>query len=355
MFTILDQWLARLFGASRRDRSVPLLAQRAYYGHDGMDFRQIDAYDRSFDFDDQPTPYQTYVRLPRSGDILIDSPAAPASAPAPGAQDLAEQEAAATLKSRRMLRGDWVEPETPATAEPAPAAPEVWSADPGRVRFTRTPETFIQRRRDEEEARARALEEETRRVAEETRLRAEAEARRIEEDTRRLEETKLAIAQAMRGVNQDADADAPRVRFARTPDAVFQARARLKDPKPDPIPEPEAEAEIGTGTGTGTEPETIAEPEAQAEVPPAPVAEPAPAFEQGAFGQVAALFTAMGARFALQTGSAASARFVAPLAPAVHVAPVPAPVAPAPVVSTPEPVAAAAAPVEAAAAATGSG
>ena len=134
-----------------------------------------------------------------------------------------------------MLQG---EPDAP-KSETAPA-PEVWNADPNRVRFTRTPESFLQRRRDEEEAKARAAEEESRRLAEAARLRAEEVARRAEEDARRLDEAKQAIARAMRGARGETDEDeAPRVRFARTPDSVFQARARQRDPQPPHMMEAE--------------------------------------------------------------------------------------------------------------------
>ncbi|MCW2284802.1 DNA segregation ATPase FtsK/SpoIIIE-like protein [Rhodoblastus acidophilus] len=309
MFTILDQWLARLFGASRRDRSVPLLAQRAYYGHDDLDLQQVGAYDRSFDFDDQPSPYQPYVRLPRSRDIIVDQPA-------PAAPGAAEREAAASQKSQQMLRGDW-EPES--AAEPTP---EVWSADPNRVRFTRTPESYIQRRRDEEEAKARALEEESRRVAEAARLRAEEEARRIEEDARRMEEAKLAIARAMRTGSQDESDDGPRVRFSRTPDAVFLARSRAKNPQPEPEVAPEAAAEpapepaVEPAVEAAAEPVAESLPQAAAEPTPAPAA-PVQTAEPPAF----APFTAMGARFALQVGYGAQVRVAATPAP-VPAAPV---------------------------------
>ena len=246
MFTIFDQWLARLFGASRRDRSVPLLAQRAYYGHDGMDLRQIDSYDRSFDFGDAPAPYQRYVRMPRSAGVLMDS--ASALAPAPVADALADLEAAAALKSRQMLQG-----ELNALKSETASAPEVWNADPNRVRFTRTPDSFLQRRRDEEEAKARAVEEESRRLAEAARARAEEAARRAEEDARRLDEAKQAIARAMRGARGETDEDeAPRVRFARTPDLVFQARARQKDPPPPPLMEAEVSPEPAPAPSTST-------------------------------------------------------------------------------------------------------
>ncbi|RAI17650.1 DNA translocase FtsK, partial [Rhodoblastus acidophilus] len=373
MFTILDQWLARLFGASRRSRSVPLLAQRAYYGHDGMDLRQIDSYDRSFDFDEQPSPYQPYVRLPRAADALVDSRDAqalsPALSPAPAHPAVAAQEAAVALKSRQMLRGEWVEPETaePAAAEPAAPAQDARAADPGRVRFTRTPESYIQRRRDEEEARARAIEEEARRVAEEERQRAEEDARRVEEEARRLEEAKLAIARALRAANDDgSDPDAPRVRFSRTPDSVFQARMRAKNPQPEPAPEPapQSEPEIAAPTEPALlcGPDVQAGPEIQAaqdvqvaqdvqaapelqppaDVPaaPEPVADAAPA---AAFNILP--FTAMGARFALNSGFgpqtcvvAQPAPAPADLAPEPVAAAAPAPAAPAPVEAEKAPV-----------------
>jgi S-DNA-T family DNA segregation ATPase FtsK/SpoIIIE len=318
MFTILDHWLARLFGASRRDRSVPRLAQRAYYGHDGMDLRQIESYDQCFDFDDAPTPYRPYVRIPRNGDVLVDSPAAPAKA-------LAGQEAAVAAKSRQMLRAG--------EDEPAPAAPQVWNADPTRVRFTRTPEVFLQRRRDEEEARARAIEAESRRMAEEAQARAQEEARRVEEEARRVEEearriaeAKEAIAHALRNPHDETDENAPRVRFARTPDAVFQARARLKDPKPEPQPEPQ----------------TAPEPDARPETPRTEAA-PASVEQVADLGPVAAPFTAMGARFALQSAFATPIRVAAAPAvpapvvaePAVSASVVPASVVSAPVIPTP--------------------
>ncbi len=303
MFTTLDQWLARLFGANRRDGLVPPLAQRASYGHDGMNLQQIESYGQSFDFDDESQPYQPYLRPPRSGGVLpepqqpirVETPQELASqelapqewahqewahqelAPPPVAAAYARQEAEATLKSQQMLRGydpagvadlssSWAEPSPEFFAPPAAPAPER-PVDPGRVRFTRTPEALLQRKREEEEAKIRAAEDEARRIEEEARLRAE-------DELRRAEEIRQARAEAMR---QQTGEDKPRVRFARTPDAPLPPRA----PQAAPLPEPQAE--------------------------PQPLFMPAP-------------FTAMGARFALRSGYAAPVVTAAPV-----LAPIPAP------------------------------
>ncbi len=77
MLMTLDQWLARFFGAGRRaDRAAPL-AQRASFGLDGVEMRQIDGeFDLpEWDEDDGPSPYRPYIRRPRA--VLLD--------PAPGA------------------------------------------------------------------------------------------------------------------------------------------------------------------------------------------------------------------------------------------------------------------------------
>ena len=78
MLMTLDQWLARFFGAGRRaDRAAPL-AQRASFGLDGMEMRQIDGdIDlREWDEDEAASPYRPYVRRPRA--VLLDPPSAAA-------------------------------------------------------------------------------------------------------------------------------------------------------------------------------------------------------------------------------------------------------------------------------------
>ena len=72
MLMTLDHWLTRFFGASRRAGRAAPMAQRAAFGHDGMDLRQIDSFEfRSvlapeWDEAPAPAPYAPYVRKPRA-------------------------------------------------------------------------------------------------------------------------------------------------------------------------------------------------------------------------------------------------------------------------------------------------
>jgi DNA segregation ATPase FtsK/SpoIIIE, S-DNA-T family len=300
MLMTLDQWLARFFGAGRRaDRAAPL-AQRASFGLDGVEMRQIDGEFAlpEWDEDEAHSPYRPYVRRPRA--VLLDPPP-PAAGPAPFvpppsptafafADARARLEAEADLKSRAILAAAqlaWTpEPEaapqfqsdvvTETTSEPG--APQFYRADRPHVRFTRTPESSIARRKTEEDAQRRAAEEEARRIEEETRLKAE-------ETARSLEEARLAQAHAMKHGADDTNPKAkPRVRFARTPDA--------------PLPDRRSDAPV--------------------QLPAAPALAPAPLPAFGAFAS-------MGARFSFSVGFGGFAARSAAAAPArgtVEAAPV---------------------------------
>ncbi|WP_296707639.1 DNA translocase FtsK, partial [Rhodoblastus sp.] len=329
MLMTLDQWLARFFGAGRRaDRPAPL-SQRASFGLDGMEMRQIDANFELQEWDEEPesepSPYRPHFRRPRA--VFVDSsqdfaPRAPVALPpaewappAPPEPDYppqhfipAEQdervrlEAMAAQKSREILAAAQFEPQfqsdiVVASPQEGPA-PKFWRADQPNVRFTRTPEASIARRLAEEEAQRRAAEEESRRIEEEARLKAE-------EQTRRLEETRLAQSHAI-------NAPKPRVRYARTPDRVMQERNGVK-----PQPEPEKAPEIAA-------PEA-AESLSPATLAPVSVAPPVPAQNLTGFGA----FGAMGARFTFSVG------FGGISAPAPAPASVQAPAAPEPVAAAP--------------------
>ncbi|WP_298424790.1 DNA translocase FtsK, partial [Rhodoblastus sp.] len=247
MLITLDQWLARFFGASRRaDRAAPL-AQRASFGLDGVEMRQIEDEFTWLEWDEElePSPYRPYVRRPRS--VFVEPPIgytpapAPAAAPeaatpqhyysAPGAEDdRARLEADAARRSREILAGaanpaPQFQSDIVAERPQEPGAAQFFRADRPQVRFTRTPEASIARRKAEEEAQRRAVEEEARRIEEEARCKAE-------ESARRLEEARLAQTHAMSNANSEAK---PRVRFARTPDRPLPARGAVADP---PAPSP---------------------------------------------------------------------------------------------------------------------
>ncbi|MDI9848263.1 hypothetical protein QM467_09390, partial [Rhodoblastus sp. 17X3] len=327
MLMTLDQWLARFFGAGRRaDRPAPL-SQRASFGLDGMEMRQIDSNFELQEWDEEPesepSPYRPHFRRPRA--VFVDSgqdlaPRAPVALPpaewAPPAppspdyppqhfipaeqDDRARLEAMAAQKSREILAASQIEPQfqsdiVVASPQEGPA-PKFWRADQPNVRFTRTPQASIARRLAEEEAQRSAAEEEARRIEEEARLKAEEQARR-------LEESRLAQSYAI-------DAPKPRVRYARTPDRVMQERNGVK-----PQPEPEKAAEIVAAP----EPIESPAPESLAPASAAPVA----AQNLTSFGA----FGAMGARFTFSVG------FGGISAPAP--APAPAPAAPEPVAAAP--------------------
>ncbi|MCI4680272.1 hypothetical protein K9U33_16685, partial [Rhodoblastus acidophilus] len=318
MLMTLDQWLARFFGASRRaDRAAPL-AQRASFGLDGVEMRQIDA-DIEFpawDEEQESSPYRPYIRRPRS--VFAESPRAalaPGQTPeAPEAPpypafgfERARLEAEAAEKSRAILAAatrpaQAMEPVQPFQPGPQfqsnvvaesphePGAPQFFRPDLPHVRFTRTPEASIARRKAEEEAQRRAAEEEARRAEEEAR-------RRAEDSARRLEEARLAQVHVMNHSMNDAMNDMtnspkPRVRYTRTPDRVSERKAAAPQPAPEMAPER----------------------------PEAAVA-PAPAF--GAFAS-------MGARFSFSVGFGSLSAFVP--APVHEPAPV---AAPAPVLAEP--------------------
>ena len=244
MLMTLDHWLARFFGAGRREcserpsRAAPL-AQRAAFGRDGLRLRQIDSlYDAYDDEEDEPVrpPYAPYYRRPRA---ILPDPAEPIESFAPVAQEDYQEfyqeappaaasrpnvpplpapafereqdrrEARTTQRSKEFFRDLAVvraaqpqpeaEPKFHAenivdALENAPS-PHFWRVDQPHVRFTRTPESALTRRRAEQEARRRAEEEE--------RLKAEEEARRVQE-------TRLAQAHS-------PNAESQRVRYARTP------------------------------------------------------------------------------------------------------------------------------------------
>jgi DNA segregation ATPase FtsK/SpoIIIE, S-DNA-T family len=250
MLMTLDQWLARFFGAGRRaDRAAPL-AQRASFGLDGLEMRQVDG---DFDFtewdeDEPPSPYRPFVRRPRA--VLFDP--APAARPArsfappqyspPVFTDERDRlEAEAELRSRAILAA--AQQAWAPDPEPAPqfqsdvvvespcetGAAQFFRSDRPNVRFTRTPESAIARRKAEEEAQRRAAEEEARRIEEEARL-------KVEETARQLEDARLAQAHAMKHAVEDVNAKAkPRVRYARTPDRPLDepgTEGRFRAPKP---------------------------------------------------------------------------------------------------------------------------
>ncbi|WP_294538686.1 DNA translocase FtsK, partial [uncultured Rhodoblastus sp.] len=242
MLMTIDHWLARFFGAGRRPhssrntRATPL-AQRAAFGHDGMTLRQIDGLHGFQNVEDDPAhpPYAPYLRRPRAvpSETLEDfgmqaSPApdfSPRAQADPGRQ--AFREALATRRSREILQnsGQSVEPppqapqfcaeKRPTTAE-EPPSPHFWRVDRPNVRFTRTPESALTRRRAEEKAR---------------RL-AEVEAQIAAQESERV------AALARLAAIPSPDAEAARVRYARTPDPVRAARgepetaAAPKNPAP---------------------------------------------------------------------------------------------------------------------------
>ena len=74
MLMTLDQWLARFFGAGRRADRAASLSQRASFGLDGMEMRQIDAGFELPEWDEEPdfdaSPYRPYVRRPLS--VFVD-------------------------------------------------------------------------------------------------------------------------------------------------------------------------------------------------------------------------------------------------------------------------------------------
>uniref|UniRef100_UPI0026399DCB DNA translocase FtsK n=1 Tax=Rhodoblastus sp. TaxID=1962975 RepID=UPI0026399DCB len=307
MLMTLDHWLARFFGAGRRaDRAAPL-AQRASFGLDGVEMRQIDGDFDMLEWDDDAghSPYRPYIRRPRA--VLLDP--APAAKPAPYAPpptaspfegERARLDAEAALKSRAILAAvqqAWAPEPEPAprfqsdiVAESAcePGAPQFFRADRPNVRFTRTPEASIARRKAEEEAQRRAAEEEARRVDEEARLKAEETARRLEEA--RLAQAHALPPHAMNDAPDDMNAKAkPRVRFARTPDR--------------PLPERRSDAPAPAREAP------------RAENPPAP---------RPAFGA----FTSMGARFSFSVGFGGLA---------TRPAPTPAPVEPMPLAAAEKP------------------
>ena len=244
MLMTLDHWLTRFFGASRRAGRPAPMAQRAAFGHDGMDLRQIDSFafrsDLAPEWDDAPAPapYAAYVRKPRAFSpdsdrfALVTVPAqpdpsesfVPAFLPAP---EQLRREAQATQRSKEFFR-DLSPGQLPprfssdnviAELENTPA-PLFWRVDQPNVRFTRTPESSLTRRREEEEARRLAEEE--------ARLQAEEEARRIRE-------TRLAQSHA-------AGAES-RVRYARTPNRIAPARNESAAAAPLAAPAPIAPAE----------------------------------------------------------------------------------------------------------------
>ena len=159
MLMTFDHWLTRFFGASRRAGRPAPMAQRAAFGHDGMDLRQIDSFafrsDLAPEWDDAPAtaPYAPYVRKPRvlSPDsdrfALITVPAqpdpaeffVPAFLPAP---EQLRREAQATQRSKEFFR-DLSPGQLPprfssdnviAELENTPA-PLFWRVDQPNVRF----------------------------------------------------------------------------------------------------------------------------------------------------------------------------------------------------------------------------
>ena len=111
MLMTLDQWLARFFGAGRRaDRPAPL-SQRASFGLDGMEMRQIDSNFELQEWDEEPesepSPYRPHFRRPRAVFVELGPGfgAARAGRPAPrrvgAARTAATRLSAATVHSRR--------------------------------------------------------------------------------------------------------------------------------------------------------------------------------------------------------------------------------------------------------------
>ncbi|MGO9941640.1 MAG: DNA translocase FtsK, partial [Rhodoblastus sp.] len=228
MLMTLDHWLARFFGAGRREysernsRAAPM-AQRAAFGNDGMELRQVGGLYDSFDDEAEQVrpPYAPYLRRPRAVRTGASGDFAPEAAPRMDFQpqapvdpdEQAFREILATQRSRDILRdlaarsapqqsSPRFRAETIATEVENLPSPHFWRVDQPQVRFTRTPESSIARRRAEEAARRRAEEE--------ARIKAEEEARLAAE-------TRLAQAHSM-------NAEASRVRYARTPDRLRAAR-----------------------------------------------------------------------------------------------------------------------------------
>src|SRR5271157_2053069 len=199
MLMTLDHWLARFFGAGRREyseknsRAAPM-AQRAAFGHDGMELRQVGGHYDSFDAEDEPArpAYAPYLRRPRAVPFERAEDFTPAAVPQPDFEppqpvdpdEQAFRELMATQRSREILRDLAGRPappqiapkfraETIATEVENLPSPHFWRVDQPQVRFTRTPETSLTRRRAEEEARRRAEEEARLKAEEEARLRAE--------------------------------------------------------------------------------------------------------------------------------------------------------------------------------------
>ncbi len=215
MLMTLDHWLARFFGAGRRSGRAAPLAQRAAYGYDGLELHQIEN-DDAFRDDDIPPPlsYAPYMRRPQA---ILPEYAAPAALQqdfhrenTPDYFQDSEQarlEAMTTHRSREILRdaaahsqrnthAPEFRADTLAETLEQGAPSQVWRVLQPNVRFTRTPESSIARRKAEEEAR-RLAEEEAKAKAEEAAL--------------RVRETQLVQAQC-------AKDEKPRVRYARTPD-----------------------------------------------------------------------------------------------------------------------------------------
>ena len=253
MLMTLDQLLARFFGAGRRaysekrSRATPL-AQRAAFGRDGMTLRQIDGHYDSHDFDDESPrpPYAPYLRRPRAAEPeridTFEMQAAPAPDFQPQQPALADsdqqalREALATQLSRQILQALAARSAPPQEAQPAEpqaipqfraekldataeeaSSPHFWRVDQPNVRFTRTPESSLNRKRAEEEARRRAEEE--------ARLAAE-EAARLAAETR--------LAQA-----HSPNAESARVRYARSPDHLRAPRGGQEGVAPESREAPE--------------------------------------------------------------------------------------------------------------------
>src|SRR5208283_3506505 len=88
MLMTLDHWLARFFGAGRREysernsRAAPM-AQRAAFGNDGMELRQVGGLYDSFDDEAEQVrpPYAPYLRRPRAVRTGASGDFAPEAAP----------------------------------------------------------------------------------------------------------------------------------------------------------------------------------------------------------------------------------------------------------------------------------
>jgi DNA segregation ATPase FtsK/SpoIIIE, S-DNA-T family len=350
MLMTLDHWLARFFGAGRRDyserpsRAAPM-AQRAAFGCDGLEMRQIDS---DFDYDDEDEsepvrpPYAPYYRRPRailperaaSFDPFAPAPETPRDfLPLPPAfeREQDELEARTTQRSKAFFRDLAVAPA--AAPQPAPASPQAqpeprfhaeniidalenapsphfWRVDQPHVRFTRTPESALTRRRAEQEER--------RRTEEEARLKAEEEALRVQE-------TRLAQAHS-------PNAESQRVRYARTPN---RARTVHDEPIESAPPEAPATPRFGAFAAMGArfsftfgvlaeKPQCNATPEPEPAPEPAPAPAPAPApIEKPEKIRVRVKAGASPAQQANPAPQPEPAPQPAPLAPA---APVPAPV-----------------------------